>query len=430
MVPPRLTPKTETGYIVVQAGDTFQIQCESKSPINWTYPVYSNSESKASLNITRRMEPNWDFQYKSTLKVSNAFYMDTGYYYCNIEGSDGDVFLSDDSTSKIYVFVNDSHHLLVPGESVVLAYEHKSNEIPCRPTSPDIEVSLSNDEDLLGTWDGTSFQIDPDATDFAHRLSFSPQVGFTVKFSSFQDEGMYECVAKRGNHENETTYILHVLPYIDSLPAPTIQLISEGTKRVKEKHTFSLNCSVNVSSDVLFVLSWETPNHIAAYEGRLIDENFGSYKFTEGGKEVRIGHRLLTVKKASKNDTGIYKCFIVDHNKFKKSEKHYVEVYECENGRFGKNCSMLCNDNCMEYCNKDNGSCVLGCKPGWKGDTCNTECDIGLYGIGCRKKCNGKCKDDETCNVVDGHCSNGCEEGFAGKKCDLRKYWNIFSCQF
>ncbi|KAF4525108.1 hypothetical protein B566_EDAN006331, partial [Ephemera danica] len=95
-------------------------------------------------------------------------------------------------------------------------------------------------------------------------------------------------------------------------------------------------------------------------------------------------------------------------------------IPECEDGRYGKNCSMLCSDNCMEYCNKDNGSCVQGCKPGWKGDTCNSECDVGSYGIGCRKKCNGKCKNDETCNAVNGHCFNGCEDGFTGEKCDLQ----------
>ncbi|KAF4525589.1 hypothetical protein B566_EDAN015527 [Ephemera danica] len=344
MVPPRLTPKTETGYIVVQAEDTFQLQCESKSPISWTYPVYTN--------------------YESTLEISNAFYMDTGYYYCNIEGSDGDDSLSGDST-KIYVFVNDSRHLLVPGESVVLAYEHKSNEIPCRPTSPDIEVSLSNDEDLLGTWNGTSFQKNPNVTDLAQRLSFSPQVGFTLTFSAFQDEGMYECVAKRGNHDNETTYIIHVLRRFlqsnaaesvqlgvvlfastDSVPAPTIQLITEGMKHVEEKLTFSLNCSVNVSSDVKFVLSWEAPNNIAADEGRRMNEDTISYKFTEGGREVLVGHRLLTVKKASKKDTGNYKCIIVDHNKMKNSESYYVEVYD-ENTTY-INITEVTNDSVIE----------------------------------------------------------------------------------
>ncbi|KAF4523535.1 hypothetical protein B566_EDAN013078 [Ephemera danica] len=91
---------------------------------------------------------------------------------------------------------------------------------------------------------------------------------------------------------------------------------------------------------------------------------------------------------------------------------------ECENGKFGNNCSLNCSANCMEYCNKDSGICLQGCKSGWKGDTCKKECDVGYYGIGCWRKCSEKCKAEETCDAISGHCPNGCEEGFIGEKCD------------
>jgi hypothetical protein len=41
--------------------------------------------------------------------------------------------------------VADSDHLLLPEETVVLAYEHKQNIIPCKPTAPDVQVTLFND---------------------------------------------------------------------------------------------------------------------------------------------------------------------------------------------------------------------------------------------------------------------------------------------
>ena len=41
----------------------------------------------------------------------------------------------------------------------------------------------------------------------------------------------------------------------------------------------------------------------------------------------------------------------------------------CAVGFFGQNCSRLCNNTCTG-CNKLNGICDTGCRPGWKGEYC------------------------------------------------------------
>lgn len=44
---------------------------------------------------------------------------------------------------------------------------------------------------------------------------------------------------------------------------------------------------------------------------------------------------------------------------------------ECSDGYFGPNCREACNETCKS-CNKTSGVCEYGCKPGWKGDFCET----------------------------------------------------------
>ena len=45
----------------------------------------------------------------------------------------------------------------------------------------------------------------------------------------------------------------------------------------------------------------------------------------------------------------------------------------CEDGTYGLNCAYNCSGNCLnDYpCNKQNGHCGGGCKPGYIKDLCN-----------------------------------------------------------
>lgn len=44
----------------------------------------------------------------------------------------------------------------------------------------------------------------------------------------------------------------------------------------------------------------------------------------------------------------------------------------CPPGWYGRNCSYECGPNCIPSCDKFEGDCKLGCKPGWKGSYCDT----------------------------------------------------------
>ncbi|XP_078330301.1 uncharacterized protein LOC111113226 isoform X2 [Crassostrea virginica] len=93
-----------------------------------------------------------------------------------------------------------------------------------------------------------------------------------------------------------------------------------------------------------------------------------------------------------------------------------VEVYGCPTpGRYGKNCSLLCPENCI--CDVKDNTCVE-CVSGYKGHLCFKECDGHTYGLKCNQSC-GKCSGGVQCDHVTGSCPNGCDAGMNGDRCDL-----------
>lgn len=41
----------------------------------------------------------------------------------------------------------------------------------------------------------------------------------------------------------------------------------------------------------------------------------------------------------------------------------------------------------------------------------NVECTAGYYGLECKSKCVGHCKDNKQCNHINGTCEDGCKMG-------------------
>lgn len=50
-----------------------------------------------------------------------------------------------------------------------------------------------------------------------------------------------------------------------------------------------------------------------------------------------------------------------------------MKIVECQQGHYGKDCSQKCSMNCYleDHCDRFNGKCDEGCKPGWTGNTCD-----------------------------------------------------------
>ncbi|XP_052693423.1 multiple epidermal growth factor-like domains protein 10 [Crassostrea angulata] len=96
-----------------------------------------------------------------------------------------------------------------------------------------------------------------------------------------------------------------------------------------------------------------------------------------------------------------------------------VIVQGCKSsGVFGIDCDRSCPANCKDnMCNAENRSCV-GCKTGWTGTSCDTECMEGWYGVNCSQKCLEQCRDNSTCNHVTGLCDKRCDAGWTGTLCE------------
>ncbi|XP_077867321.1 uncharacterized protein LOC102807363 [Saccoglossus kowalevskii] len=88
----------------------------------------------------------------------------------------------------------------------------------------------------------------------------------------------------------------------------------------------------------------------------------------------------------------------------------------CEIGSYGQDCSGVCGRCDGGGCDHVNGTCSTGCEAGYTGILCNEECPIGTYGINCSEQC-GNCYNAPTCNNVNGTCVHGCTAGLMGDLC-------------
>ena len=74
-----LEPKKEE--FILSSGSTWEIRCSGKYPLDWDYPgngqvTIRNSSVTISHVVTSKSE------YTSVLRLKEAHYLDTGYYFC------------------------------------------------------------------------------------------------------------------------------------------------------------------------------------------------------------------------------------------------------------------------------------------------------------------------------------------------------------
>lgn len=53
----------------------------------------------------------------------------------------------------------------------------------------------------------------------------------------------------------------------------------------------------------------------------------------------------------------------------------------------------------------------------WFYQILNVECTAGYFGLECKSKCVGHCKDNKQCNHINGTCVDGCKDGYTGSNC-------------
>lgn len=86
--------------------------------------------------------------------------------------------------------------------------------------------------------------------------------------------------------------------------------------------------------------------------------------------------------------------------------------HPCPAGLYGPGCKLKCDCDHGGECNHVTGQCQ--CLPGWTGANCKEPCPTDTYGQGCAQQC--RCLHHKVCRKNDGMCI--CEKGWMGTRCD------------
>ena len=55
----------------------------------------------------------------------------------------------------------------------------------------------------------------------------------------------------------------------------------------------------------------------------------------------------------------------------------------------------------------------------------NADCSNGYFGYDCGTPCSENCLNNTICDRINGSCLNGCKDGYRGENCNLSKHLNI-----
>ncbi|XP_064075126.1 vascular endothelial growth factor receptor 1 isoform X3 [Vanessa tameamea] len=295
--------------IILKEGQNFTIYCK------WNHPVQIKQqeigeEKTGSFEMVLRdvSSPDDPNVFESALDLYNVDKFTVGYYACFNKSLNETDFLKNimeepfntNNISYIYIYVDETNSLLAPMREVVITRNDTTILVECRPTTPDVNVTL------LGQSNKT-----PEIS------KYSPKIGFLVKSRKSRK---YLCEGHQGK-ANETKYTI----YKNVVP-PTPKIIM-NSKYFLEGETFTLNCTVLYTTNSAVKLTWNIPRPEPSEESFGIESN-------EHNITGEILYNSITIMNATINDAGNYTCKCtnpIDNRvarvvKIYKGKKGYVKV--------------------------------------------------------------------------------------------------------
>ncbi|KAM3968141.1 LOW QUALITY PROTEIN: PDGF- and VEGF-receptor related [Aphomia sociella] len=296
---PKISPCLKE--IILQKGQNFTLQCKGERPVQFKQQNIEEEGLGNAFFKKMRNASSLDMQYtyETALDLYNVDQYAVGYYACyddTVNETDLLNHLMEEASNTehvtyIYIYVNGTDNLLVPMGEVVQTRDKKRVVLGCRPTSPDVKVTL---------------KVRSNKT--ADYIKFSPKIGFLVRAC----RPPYQCHGQRGHETVQKSLRCQNKP----VDTPKIQ----GTEYFLEGETFSLNCTVAYQRNFPVELQWEFP--------RKDGKKMVNYATNEcDATEVNVLYNTITIENATREDQGLYKCTSsnISDRKFNKFLKKYIE---------------------------------------------------------------------------------------------------------
>ncbi|XP_039294536.1 vascular endothelial growth factor receptor 1 isoform X2 [Nilaparvata lugens] len=292
-----LKPSQE--FIDSHAGDTFTLTCSSDSEIKWEYPALEYSPGTPKISISEKRLAD---TLESQLTVTDASYLDTGFYRCHQAN-----YINGPQSRETYVFVQDDEHLMVHDNSSYYSVtQYRNLTVPCRPTSRNVSMSLIKD--------GMEVK----------NLDYDMRTGFLMrKIKVIDSISSYSCVARQpgSSRPSETHhFLIHVFPHSDSVNKPEIRATKAAHVIVGQPA--ELECTLRGDRGVLYNLDWVLPNPWRFHNGDITITNSSTL---DGGDILE--HKKLTIKKALLEDSGRYICNVSDSSDNYNQEHYDLKVH-------------------------------------------------------------------------------------------------------
>uniref|UniRef100_A0A5F9CWB7 Vascular endothelial growth factor receptor 1 n=1 Tax=Oryctolagus cuniculus TaxID=9986 RepID=A0A5F9CWB7_RABIT len=291
---------------VMQAGQTLYLKCRGEAALSWSLPKLVSRESESErLNISKSTCGRNGKQFCSTLTLDAAQANHTGLYTCRyltIPTSK-----KKETQSSIYVYVNDADKPFVEMYTEIpeVLYMHEGRElvIPCRVTSPNINVTLKQ---------FPSDQVIP----HGERITWNSRRGFIVSSATYKEIGILYCEASVNGQVYKTHYLIHRL----TNTILDVQMSTPSPVKLLKGRALNLNCTATTPLNTRVQMTW-------SYPGQTSKRASVRQRIDQSSAHANVFYSVLVIDQVQNRDKGLYTCQVKSGPSFR-SASTSVHVYD------------------------------------------------------------------------------------------------------